>query len=325
MACTASFDHAGGRRREGAGRRIASVVTPDDVWAAPMTPAGAIRTFAPTLTRERGDAMHRHLARRGRHLAAAAVAITAIGLASCGDDDDAAPAAAAAAPTTTAAPGTAAAPGGGADIAAYCDAEVDVEMAAAGLGDPDADPKAFATAMLAPAQAAAALAPADVQHPYEHRMEALQQAIAGDAEALAQAEQPEIHAFDKDNCGWEQVAVEAAEFHFTGLPETMKAGVYEFELSNVGQELHVLAIVARKPGVTDSWDELLADPDGESKTVTVVGTGAGPGETGSAVARLEPGEYLAVCPIPEGSVGETPGTGPPHFTQGMRQVVTVIA
>jgi hypothetical protein len=105
----------------------------------------------------------------------------------------------------------------------------------------------------------------------------------------------------------------------------MKAGVYDFELANAGKELHVLAIVARKPGVTASFDELLADPDGESKVVDVVGTGAGPGETGYAVAELEPGEYLALCPIPQGSVGETPGSGPPHFTQGMRQLITVTA
>jgi hypothetical protein len=303
------------------------VVTADDVWAAPMTAGGAVRTFATNAdTRERGDVMHRYRARRGRHLAVAALAITAIGLTACGDDDDAAPAAAAAAPTTTAAHSGTHTPSGGGDLAAYCDAEVEVETAAAALGDPDEDPKAFAAALVAPVQAAAAIAPDEVKDLHAKRMELLQTAAQeGDGEAIQQADQPGIHDFDKANCGWTRIDVEAAEYHFTGLPETMKAGVYDFELKNVGQEFHVLAIVARKPGVTASFDELLADPDAESKVVDVVGTGADPGETGSAVGRLEPGEYLAVCPIPQGSVGETPGSGPPHFTQGMRQVITVTA
>ena len=37
----------------------------------------------------------------------------------------------------------------------------------------------------------------------------------------------------------------------------------------------------------------------------------------------EPGNYAAVCFVSVGSVGETEGDGPPHFTQGMVHEFTV--
>ena len=39
---------------------------------------------------------------------------------------------------------------------------------------------------------------------------------------------------------------------------------------------------------------------------------------------LQPGEYIALCFIPEGSKDEnTEGQGPPHFTKGMRMEFSV--
>ena len=82
-------------------------------------------------------------------------------------------------------------------------------------------------------------------------------------------------------------------------------------------------IVKKKPGVTESFDELLASPDGESKVDTVVAGLRRPGEQANTSGHLDPGEYLALCPISVGSTGETEGTGPPHFTMGMHQALTV--
>lgn len=48
--------------------------------------------------------------------------------------------------------------------------------------------------------------------------------------------------------------------------------------------------------------------------------------TGTDVAglfELETGDYVAACFIPEGSTGDEEGTGPPHFTKGMKTEFTV--
>jgi len=274
--------------------------------------------------------MHRYALRR-RHLAVAALAVSALGLAACGDDDNDVTSATTAAPftskahvaTTAGSPTTAAA----ADLAAYCDAEVAVQMTAAAQGDPDADPKAFATALVEPATAAAAKAPAEVAELYEAQLTALEGvAASGDPSGLGDGPNPDILAFDTANCGWTKVAVHAEDYHFTGLPDTMKAGTYDFELTNAGKEFHVMVIATRKPGVTASFDELIQDPDGESKVITVGANGAQPGGSSSIITKLDPGEYLVVCPIPLGSTADgPPGTGAPHFTVGMRQVITVTA
>jgi hypothetical protein len=269
--------------------------------------------------------MYRRPPRRP-HLVAGVLAVSALALFACGDDDNDVTSATTAVPfTTKARVATTDVPASGAgDLVAYCDAEVAVQMAAAGSGDPDADPKAFAEAMLEPARTAAAKAPAEVAELYEAQLEALQTvATSGDGSALGDGPNPDILAFDKANCGWTKVDVHAEDYHFMGLPDTMKAGTYDFELTNAGKELHVLVIATRKPGVTDSFDALLEDPAGESKVITVGANGAEPAGSASIVTKLEPGEYLVVCPIPLGTTGETPGTGAPHFTVGMRQVITV--
>ena len=271
--------------------------------------------------------MYRSALRR-RHLAAAALALTALALAACGDDDNDVGSATTAAPFTSKAHvASTAAPAASGDLTAYCDAEVAVQMTAAAQGDPDADPKAFAAALVEPAEAAAAKAPADVAELYKAQLEALQGVVAsGDTSGLGDGPNPDILAFDKANCGWTKVDVHAEEYHFMGLPETMKAGTYDFELTNAGKEFHVLVLATRKPGVTDSFDQLLQDPDGESKVVTVGANGADPGGSASVVTKLEPGEYLALCPIPQGTAPDAPpGSGAPHFTLGMRQLITVTA
>jgi hypothetical protein len=272
--------------------------------------------------------MHRYALRR-HHAAAAVLAVGALALAACGDDDNDVSSATTAAPfsskahvATTAAPAS-----GGADLTAYCDAAVTIQTTAAAQGDPDADPKAFAAALVEPAKSAAALAPAEVADLYKAQLAALQSVVtSGDGSALGDGPNPDILAFDKAHCGWTKVDVHAEDYHFMGLPDTMKAGTYDFELTNAGKEFHVMVIATRKPGVTESFDELIQDPAGDSKVITVGANGAEPGGSASIIAKLEPGEYLVVCPIPLGSTaGGPPGTGAPHFTVGMRQTITVTA
>lgn len=277
--------------------------------------------------------------RSSRRAAAVLVVVAAAAAgAGCGDDDDGAaaitppPATSGgdAAPATTGAgtAGTAGSPtsaaSGSFDQAAFCDAVMDINVAAASGGDPEEDPVAFAGLLVEPVETAAAVAPPELADTITQIVHTLHQVIdSGDGSAMAALDPTAVDGWASDNCGWNKMPVEAAEYHFTGMPATLPAGDYEFQLANKGQELHVLVIVRRKPGVTESFDELLADPAGESKVDTILGVGAAPGDSASGAVPLEPGEYLVLCPIPQGSVGETPGSGPPHFTNGMRQTLTV--
>src|SRR5262245_34176648 len=106
-----------------------------------------------------------HGGRSWRRLAPALLgllAATTLAATACGGDDDNAAAVA----STTAGPAPAAAATTGAaaagDTAAFCDAYMDVNMAGAALGDPDADPVAFAGALIEPAKKAASLAPPEL-------------------------------------------------------------------------------------------------------------------------------------------------------------------
>ena len=55
-------------------------------------------------------------------------------------------------------------------------------------------------------------------------------------------------------------------------------------------------IVKKKPGVTESFEELLASPDGESKVDTVIAGSAPPGGQANTSGHLDPGEYLVAVP-----------------------------
>jgi hypothetical protein len=257
------------------------------------------------------------------------LAVTALIGVACGDDDDdAAPSTTAAAATATAGGGAPAPPGAGAaadfDKTAFCTAFMDANMAGAAASDPDADPIAGATAILEPAKRAQAAAPPEVAEELAKAVTLLEQAVeTGDGSLIEQADPTAANEWAAANCGWTKVAVTAEDYHFTGVPDTLEAGDYEFDLTNTGTEFHVLVIVKRKAGVTDSFEQLLSDPAGEDKVETVLGVAAPPGPPSSGSVRLEPGEYLVLCPIPVGTTGETEGSGPPHFTAGMQQALIV--
>ena len=267
------------------------------------------------------------------------VALVAAGCGS-GDDDDASS-------TGTTEPGTASADaeadGASADIGAYCEATLALETA----GEPDIDfatasdaeiadaMRTFSEQTLRPlADEVVATAPAALAAEITVMSDALDQMIeTGDFAAF---ETPEVtaastaqHTFDVESCGWTSAAVEAADYSFSGLPDEIEAGVTSFELTNGGSELHEMVLFRRNDGVTQSFEELLALPEDQAmENVTMVGI-AGPvppgQQPGHAVADLEPGDYIALCFIPVGSVDPAgpPAEGPPHFLHGMQQQFTV--
>lgn len=127
-----------------------------------------------------------------------------------------------------------------------------------------------------------------------------------------------------ENCDYETVEVTAADYSFTGIPATMTKGKAVVQLTNQGAEPHVL-VIARNKGKM-STEEVLELPEAKAiKQLELVGEAfAMPGDTGSAYLDIKKsGDYIALCPIPTGTTGETEGTGPPHFVHGMVEEFTV--
>jgi hypothetical protein len=257
-------------------------------------------------------------------LALSALSLLALGAAACGSDKADTSATSIAADTTATSIAAVAAPA--VDVAAYCTAEAAVEQGGQDLGDPDADTKAAATAFLPLAQRVHDLAPPELTAVFDEAIAAVQATIeSGTTDALDSLDLSEAHAYDVAHCGWATTAVKTEDFKFVGLPESLTAGTYNFEVTNEGTEPHLLIIVKKKAGVTATFEDIMADPSAESMLDTVTATFDPPGGNSHAVATLEPGEYLALCPISKGTTMTAEGTGEPHFMLGMQQVITVTA
>ncbi len=254
-------------------------------------------------------------------------------LAACGDDDDnttSAPAGtrAPAAPADTAAAAPApAGDGAGASAlgAQFCRSLLDLDIAATPVDFEDPAELAAAVPTLQPlVEALGAYAPAALATEVSTVQDAFAQAVAGNGDAL-ESSSPAIDTIELgafDGCGFQQVALTAEDFHFQGMPARLQPGETSFKLTNAGQQPHVVVIVRKKAGVTESFDQILAKaaeggPEAVGPYVEDVAAGAFtlPGSSSAITADLTPGQYLLLCPIPvQGANGEE---GPPHFTQGM--------
>jgi hypothetical protein len=238
------------------------------------------------------------------------------------------------------------------DVEAYCDAELAVET----IGEPDIDfenaseaeqqaaAKAFANDELLPkAKAVQDAAPDDIKADVDTLVAAVEDAAeTGDFAAFEDDEEIEeaeanLHEFDLENCGWTGVDVEAVDYAFEGLDDSYDAGVTSFDFSNGGKEVHEMIVVKKKNGVSESFDDILAmeDQAAQQQKVDFMGAAFGPpGDESYFVVDLEPGSYIALCFVPEGttpevmeqmeSSGEEPeNAGPPHFVKGMKKEFTV--
>lgn len=262
--------------------------------------------------------------------------VATLGLVGCGGDDD---------DSTVANDKTTTTEGGGdsadGDVETYCAKSAEIEATLSPGPDIDfesASEEEIATAMKDFAAGGVDLgnealeaAPAEIHDTIEILVNALKTvAETGDPSSFEneenEAASKTAHAFDLENCEWEQVDVSAVNYEFKGIPDELEAGVTSFEFSNDGTELHEMILLRKNDDVTETWDELLALPEEEArpKTTSVGSAFAKPGEDAYAVADLEPGEYIALCFIPVGSVDEdTHAEGPPHFTQGMKHEFSV--
>lgn len=249
-------------------------------------------------------------------------------LVSCGDDDqdattDSATVEAESPTTETADP-----------VAAdFCEAYVDITIAMAGEPDPAVIEQNLATVNGA--------APEEVAEPAKTMTDAVSAVLSSGGQDFSPLESPEfaeaqatVDPYVFENCEFSS-AIEATglDYSFEGLPETFEAGRVAVLFTNEGAEAHEIAIVRRNDGVTEPFEELLALPEEEAmEKVTFMG-GAFASETGSKallVNDFEPGDYIAICFVPSGTIasgdGEmTEGTGDPHFVHGMQQEFTVTA
>jgi plastocyanin len=130
------------------------------------------------------------------------------------------------------------------------------------------------------------------------------------------------------------VEVVGVDYAFQGIPPTAAVGT-SFTLRNEGQEAHELVLIRKNPDVTLSFEELLALPEDQAfNQVAFLGqVAANPGETATGTVTADaPGDYLAICFVPQGLTQLPAGSlgpdaslpaGAPHFTLGMRQEFTV--
>ena len=160
--------------------------------------------------------------------------------------------------------------------------------------------------------------------------------------------------FVKDNCGFTEINVTAADYNYTGLEAEYPVGPAVITLTNDGTEVHEMIVLRVNDDVTETAAEIVALPEEEafSKVALKTVAFAFPGTEGFGSTDLEPGRYIAVCFIPQGATPEVmqqlmesgegpPGEGsapegsapegsgpelelgPPHHTQGMLQEFTV--
>lgn len=245
--------------------------------------------------------------------------------------------------TPTATPGddgTSAPPAGDGDLAAFCDAWLEVnELAATG---PDIDwesmseeeaaeaEQKFITEEVFPvAERAIAAAPdADVAAAIEAEKSLIEEqgGAAFETEEFAEAETT-IGEYVFAECEAEtRVEHQAVDYGYVGTPDELPAGRTVFKLTNEGAEMHEVAHMVKRDGVTESWEELLELPEEEAmeKVEFVGGAFAMPGQTVYGILDLEAGEHAFMCFIPVGSTPDVEeGDGPPHFTQGMIHTFTV--
>ena len=214
----------------------------------------------------------------------------------------------------------------GADSAAACDAWIAADDAVIGYlftGQGDAD------SVNAAIDAAIEVADPEIEQTLIDLKASAQPQFA-DPESEGSDETFELYgdtiAWAGDNCDVETLDVTAVDYAFEGVPDELSTGYTVVTFSNEGQEQHEMFALRFNDGTTESLEEIVELPEEEvfTKISPVNATWAPPGGSDTVSWNLsEPGRYAIVCFIPVGSVGETEGDGPPHFTQGMVREFTV--
>ena len=153
-------------------------------------------------------------------------------------------------------------------------------------------------------------------------------ALQGPPDAAFNETYGDLMAIVKDNCGFNEVAIEATEYSFSGVDDELDAGPTVVTFDNTGDEYHEVAIMRRVDGDETPIMDLLAMDEEEAMGLVepVGGAFAGPGVTSYTLVDLEPGNYVMVCFLPEGATqeafdemmaGGAEPDGQPHAMHGM--------
>ncbi|HET6770581.1 MAG TPA: hypothetical protein VFH75_02955 [Actinomycetota bacterium] len=222
----------------------------------------------------------------------------------------------------------------GGDVAAFCDGYIEMVQAS----DSEEELRSLGEKADALFDEVEANAPQEVSGPVGVVVDATRQAAAeGTPEAFMSREFDvavnELNSYMFDNCESDaKLDVTGVEYAFEGVPDTVSAGRVALRFTNDGDQPHEFIVFRKNDGVTESFDEILELPEGQSEErMTFVGaTFADPGESNAAVFEAEAGEYIALCFFPVGATVEGPepeeGEGPPgpdHWVEGMRSEFTV--
>ena len=159
------------------------------------------------------------------------------------------------------------------------------------------------------------------------------------ASAQAQIADPETEGSDEtldlyrntitwvgDNCDVETLDVTAVDFRFEDVPDELSTGYHVVDFTNSGTENHEMFAFRIDDESIESVTDIFELPEDEvfSKITPVNAVYATPGSSDVASWNVtEPGRYAVFCAISLGSVDDSEGDGPPHFTQGMVHEFTV--
>jgi hypothetical protein len=271
-----------------------------------------------------------------RLLAATAALSSALFLAGCASDDDD-PIASPSQPVESASPS----PSATASVDDFCNAKVAIDAAFLAGGPPEDEEGAtpspeqvgqgLSAAFSAPYAEMQRTAQPEVKDAVDKEVDALNAAISsGDGEFFFK---PDFVALDKtiddylvDHCGYNKIAATAKDYEYSGLPSESPAGLTALTLTNEGEEFHEMVVARINDDVDESVDEILEDQDLFEKSVVPQGVVlASPGTTATNFFDLKSGRYIVLCFISEGSDAEHDfnGDGPPHFTKGMHEELTI--
>lgn len=106
--------------------------------------------------------------------------------------------------------------------------------------------------------------------------------------------------------------VKLDDFTFV-LPEVIEAGPQVWQIDNQGQQPHEISLIKLAEGKTmEDVGAFMVSPAGPPPFADVGGLqGIDPGESGWVNLNLTPGEYVALCHIPDSASGK------PHLELGM--------
>jgi uncharacterized cupredoxin-like copper-binding protein len=121
---------------------------------------------------------------------------------------------------------------------------------------------------------------------------------------------------DQQDAGSGTVTVQAEEYAFTGVPETLAAGEVTFDLENVGEEQNEFQLARLKTDITVEEALELSDDELGQHIEQVGGTLAEPGALATFETTLQAGRYAYVCFLPSPD-------GTPHAALGMHGELTV--